>query len=199
MIRRSWVQLAFVVAVALIITSTAEAQRKRRKRAPDVSQGATVSQTIGTDTHITIVYHRPGVKGRAVWTAKSDNANIGRMVPHDGDPRPWRAGANEATTISLDGDVTVEGQKLAAGTYTLFMIPTDGDWTVVFNSQAVQWGSFRYKSADDALRVEVTPVDAPHQEWLAYGFDNLDTYAATAFLRWEKKKIPFRIEVTESE
>ena len=196
MMMRRVVVLVGVVALALT-SLNADAQRKKTK--PDVSQGAAVTQTLGVDTQITIAYHRPGVKGRDVWTEKSDNENIGPLVPRDGDPRPWRSGANEATTIEVSGDVLVEGKELPAGKYALFMIPTDGDWTVVFSKQAQQWGAFGYKQKDDALRVTVTPVEAPHQEWLAYGFDDPGTWSATAYLRWNDVKIPFKIEVEEQE
>ena len=196
MMMRRVVVLVGVVALALT-SLNADAQRKKTK--PDVSQGAAVTQTLGVDTQITIAYHRPGVKGRDVWTEKSDNVNIGPLVPRDGDPRPWRSGANEATTIEVSGDVLVEGKELPAGKYALFMIPTDGDWTVVFSKQAQQWGAFGYKQKDDALRVTVTPVEAPHQEWLAYGFDDPGTWSATAYLRWNDVKIPFKIEVEEQE
>ena len=183
-------------AIALALTSlNADAQREKKK--PDASQGAAVTQTIGADTQVTIAYHRPGVKGREVWTEKSDNPVTKPLVPRDGDPRPWRAGANEATTIEFTGDVQVEGKDLAAGKYALFMIPTDGDWTVVFSKQARQWGAFQYNQDDDALRVTVTPVEAPHQEWLAYGFDDPGAWSATAHLRWDKVKVPFKIEVKE--
>jgi hypothetical protein len=159
---------------------------------------ASVSQTIGKDCEITITYHRPGVKGRDIWHDKSDNEVIGRLVPHDEDPRPWRAGANNATTIEISKDVTIEGEALAAGTYALFMVPREeGDWTVIFSSNPKQWGSFRYNKEEDALRVDVTPVEAEHQEWLVYGFEDLQGTAATAFLHWEKKKIPFTVEVAE--
>lgn len=187
----AWVAMLACVALSF----DAEAQRKRTKRAPDPSQGATVSQTIGKDTEVTITYHRPGVKGRDVWTEQSDNAQIGPLVPRGGDPRPWRAGANEATYISTSTDITVEGQALAAGTYSLFMIPRDDGWTVVFNNKPYQWGSFRYDQAEDALRVDVQAVEAPHQEWLNYGFDDPAAFSATAYLRWEKVKVPFKIEV----
>jgi len=151
-------------------------------------------QVIGIDNHIAISYHRPGIKGRDVWTGKSDNAQIGQLVPRDGDPRPWRAGANEATTITFEEDVKIEGKDLAAGTYALSMIPTDGDWTVVFNKDTKQWGSFFYKKDEDALRVAVTPVEAPHVEWLMYGFEDPSAWGATAYLRWDTKKISFKIE-----
>lgn len=186
------VALLGVMGMALTVTQDASAQRKKTK--PDPSQGASVSQNIGSMGKVTINYHRPGVKGRDVWTEKSDNVQIGPLVPHNEDPRPWRAGANEATTIEVNEDVLVEGKELAAGTYALFMIPTDGDWTVVFSKQARQWGSFRYKKEDDALRVSVKAAKTEHQEWLAYGFDDPGAYSATAYLRWNDVKVSFKIE-----
>jgi hypothetical protein len=126
----------------------------------------------------------------------SDNPQIGRLVPHNEDPRPWRAGANNATTIEFTCDVKINGHDLKAGKYGLFMVPTDGDWTVIFNKTWKQWGSFQYKKAEDALRVQVTPEKAPHQEWLMYGFDDCLAYSTVAYLRWDDKKIPFKIEMT---
>lgn len=184
----------WAMALAAVVSMSFDAAAQRNKTKPDASQPAEVSQTIGAMAKVTISYHRPGVKGRDVWTEKSDNPRIGPLVPRDGDPRPWRAGANEATTITFTEDVKVEGKDLAAGTYALFMIPTDGDWTVIFSKNAKQWGSFAYKQEDDALRVNVTPVEAPHQEWLMYGFDDPEAYSTTAYLHWEKVKVPFKIE-----
>lgn len=159
---------------------------------------ASVTQTLGADCEITIAYHRPGVKGRDVWNDMSANEAVGRLVPHDEDPRPWRAGANNATTIAFSKDVKVEGEALPAGTYGLFLVPRqEGDWTVIFSKNAKQWGSFGYKKDDDALRVDVTPEEAAHQEWLVYGFDDCQGSTGTAFLHWEKKRIPFKIEVAE--
>jgi tetratricopeptide (TPR) repeat protein len=138
-------------------------------------------------SEVTITYHSPGVKGRRVW---------GDLVPyHEGTALPWRAGANENTTISFSTDVMIEGKPLPAGTYGLHMLPTPGDWTLIFSTNSTSWGSFTYKKEEDALRVTVKPVAAPHEEWLRYGFENLNQLGATAYLHWEKLKVPFRIEL----
>jgi len=176
---------ALLLAVS-VMGLNAEAQK------PKASPAAKVSQGIGAKNEITITYHRPGVKGRNVWSDKSPNAQIGALVPRDGNPRPWRAGANNATVFETKEDIMVEGQALPAGKYGLFMVPTDGKWTVIF-SKGTGWGSFGYKKDQDALRVDVTVEDAPHQEWLIYGFEGLGDYAATAYLHWEKVKVPFKI------
>lgn len=153
---------------------------------PAPSPPATVTQGIGM-SEVTIVYHRPGVKEREVW---------GALVPYnDGKPTPWRAGANENTTIEFSTDVTVNGKNLPAGIYGLHMIPADETWTIIFSRNHTSWGSFTYKPEEDALRVQANAVSAPHEEWLSYGFEDLTPLGATAYLRWEKLKVPFRIEL----
>jgi tetratricopeptide (TPR) repeat protein len=150
---------------------------------PDVSQQASVGQTIGV-TDIEIKYHRPGVNGRKVW---------GDLVPFG---EVWRAGANDNTTIRFSTPVTIEGQKLDAGTYGLHMIPTPTTWTVIFNKETRAWGSFAYDQAQDALRVTVTPQAlADSQERLSYSFDDPQPGSVVAAMRWEKLRVPFRIDV----
>ena len=94
---------------------------------------ASVMQVVGADTEITITYSRPGVKGRKVW---GDLVTFG-MNPgnkySDNKPYPWRAGANENTTIEFSNDVTINGKKLAAGKYGLHMIPSEKEWIIIFN------------------------------------------------------------------
>jgi len=162
------------------------------------SLNASVSQTIGADTEITINYSRPGVKERKIW---------GDLVPYglkpgnkysDNNPFPWRAGANENTTFEVSSDVLIEGEKLPAGKYGLYAIPSEGEWTIIFSKVNNIWGSFQYKEENDALRVTVETVEGPHEEWLVYGFEDLAGSGATVFLHWEKLKVPFKVEVSGS-
>ena len=146
---------------------------------PRPSPKASVSQTAGFTT-VTVNYSSPGVKGRPVW---------GTLVPYG---KVWRSGANEATSVELSTDVTVEGKSLAAGKYALFTIPGEGKWTVIFN-RTQQWGAFDYKEADDALRVEATPRAAPLRERLAYLFEDTTDNGTTLVLAWEKVEVPVRI------
>src|SRR5690606_34293210 len=95
---------------------------------------------------------------------------------------------DEATTVRFDRDVLVEGQKLAAGTYALFTIPTEERWTVIFNRTAEQWGAFDYRQADDALRVEVTPRAHEHVEEL-----ELAVEGDAILPRWEKLEVPIAV------
>lgn len=192
---RQFATLSLTAALVVALAAPVMAQGQK----PLASPAAKVSQSIGVGTEITVSYHRPGVRGRNVWEDKSDNPNIGPLVPRDGDPRPWRAGANNTTQISFSQDVKIEGNELPAGDYGLFMIPRDDKWTVIFSRDAKGWGSFRYNEENDALRIDVKPVEAPHQEWLLYGFEELEDWACTAFLHWERVKIPFRIEAVQTE
>ncbi len=178
-----------VLAAFLVLSSTTFAQEDQVRP----SLKASVMQTLGVDTEITIVYSRPGVKGRKIW---------GELVPYGlapgnryskDQPYPWRAGANESTTIEFSKDVVVEGKPLPAGKYSIHMIPSENDWIVIFNKNNAGWGSYAYSKAEDALRITVTPKDAPLQEWLLFGFGDLAGTSAVAFLRWEKLIIPFKI------
>ena len=188
----------FVSVISLLMfflfVTTAHGQQSKKPRA---SLKAGVFQTIGVDTDINISYSRPGVKGRKIW---------GGLVPYglapgnqesQNKPFPWRGGANECTTIEFSKDVNVDGHKLPAGKYSMQFIPEPQQWTVIFNKNTKLWGSFAYDQKDDILRIKVTPVEAPFQEWLSYGFDNLAGTSCTAYLRWEKLKVPFKISTAD--
>jgi hypothetical protein len=149
---------------------------------PETSPKTIMTQTIGL-TDITMVYHSPQVKGRKIW---------GELVPYN---LIWRAGANENTTISFEHDVTVEGKLLKAGTYGLHMIPTEGEWTVIFSKNHTSWGSFFYREDEDALRVKVKPEQIALREWLLYDFVSRKSDAAVLALEWEKLRIPVKIGV----
>jgi len=149
---------------------------------PQASPSASVSQTVGM-TDITISYHRPAVNQRKVW---------GELVPYG---LPWRAGANENTTITFSSPVTAGGKPLAAGTYGLHMIPTASDWTVAFSNQSHAWGSFSYDPKEDALRITVKPRPAEFEERLSYRFVDPTNDGVTAVLHWEKLEVPIAIGV----
>ena len=151
------------------------------------SPNAAVSQTIGT-TRVDVQYGRPGVRGRALFTDGSELAPTGQV---------WRTGANEATTLTVSDDVTVEGQPLPAGTYALFTIPGDEAWTVILNRTAQQWGAFRYDEAEDQLRVTVTPATgAPMMEQFQIRFEDVSDTEATMVLHWGTVGVPVRIATT---
>ena len=149
---------------------------------PDVSPAASVSQTIGL-TEMTVSYHRPAVNSRKVW---------GGLVPYD---QVWRAGADENTTVSFSTPVTVNGTKLDAGTYGLHMIPTTGNWTVIFSRESGAWGSFSYDQKEDAARISVKPEASEFQERLGYSFDEPTRNAAVLAMRWDRVRVPVEIKI----
>jgi len=168
---------------ALITSAVIAATAHADFVAPRVSPNATVKQTIGI-TDLTISYSRPGVKNRTIW---------GELVPYD---KPWRTGANDATTFTATTDVTIAGQKLAAGTYSFFTIPSTKDWTIIFSKQHDLWGAFDYDPKQDALRVTATPTAAAAPtEWMYLGFDNLTPNSADLVLRWEKLALAVPVAV----
>ncbi len=191
--RLSQITFFLILSFLLILPSTTFAQGDQVRK----SLKASVMQRLGVDTDITIEYSRPGVKGREIW---------GGLVPYgmapgnkysDNKPYPWRAGANENTTIEFSKDVLVEGNRLPAGKYGIHMIPSEEDWIIIFSKNNSAWGSFSYNQEEDALRITVTPEEAPHKEWLMYGFEDLAGTSATAYLHWEELKVPFKIELPE--
>ncbi len=149
---------------------------------PMLSQKAVTMQRIGL-TDITVTYHRPGVKGRVIW---------GKLVPYN---ELWRAGANEATTISFSDNVTINGYPLKAGTYSFFVRPTRKRWQLIFNSNPHQWGTFFLDKSKNVLILTAIPYSIPHQEWLLYDFTDLTMNSAKLELRWDKLAIHFSIRV----
>lgn len=131
---------------ALLVTTLLWSQEDKSKRP---SPPATATGTVNGAT-ITIDYSSPAVKGRKIW---------GGLVPYD---KVWRAGANEATLFTTSKDIMVEGKKLPAGKYSLYTIPGEKDWVIIFNSKTGQWGvkedeSTTEEPANDVLRVTVKP------------------------------------------
>ncbi|UCH66218.1 MAG: DUF2911 domain-containing protein [Ignavibacterium sp.] len=148
-----------------------------------ISPKAMVKQKVGF-TDVTIDFSRPGVKERKIW---------GGLVPYN---NVWRAGANEATTVTFSDDVKVNGNSMKAGRYGFFAIPTKDKWVLIFNKVADQWGAFEYNEAEDILRIEVTPEEGYFQEWMVYTVTKTSKTAAIVKLEWEKLKVPFEIEVS---
>ncbi len=192
-----------LTAVMLLMLSIAVAGQETAQLASPPNgdnEHAQVSQWIGP-VKVSIDYHSPKVHNPAnndrtghIW---GEVVHYGFVDEGFGPTKgaPWRAGANESTSITFSNDVKIEGKDLKAGTYALFLdVEKDGPWQWILSNQ-LGWGSFQYDPKDDALRVPATPLDAPFTEFLTYGFDERHPDSAIAYLQWEKKRIPFKIEV----
>jgi len=162
----------------------------------DGNKKASISEFVGI-TEVKINYSRPGVKGREgkIW---GDLVHYGFADLGYGTSKaaPWRAGANENTTIEFSTDVLIENRPLRKGKYGFFIAMGPERATLVFSNFNTAWGSFYYKEKDDALRVEV-PVQQLEEsvEWLKYEFNEQTRNSAEISLQWEKVKIPFTVSV----
>lgn len=201
--KRSFTLLAALCVLSFTGTAFAQIQT------PRASQKASVMQRIGV-TDITITYSRPGVKGRQIWgDPLPEQKAQGEATLDDQNVRPkgapivpwghmWRTGANEATQFVVTDDVLINGQKLAAGSYSLHTIPNKTEWTIVFNGTANQWGSFNYDPAKDTLRVTAKPETLQaNQEWLSFTIDPVTEDSAQVNIRWEKVSVPFTVKVPD--
>jgi hypothetical protein len=169
--------LVIAPLAALLLTSSLGAQDTPRPRR---SQQAVVMQRLGGTT-VEVRYSRPSARGRELF---------GALVPWG---RPWTPGADTATSIAFSEAVRVNGQPLAAGTYTIWMIPSEGRWTVIFSSAHPVW-HLPYPQGRDVLRVESTPREGTHMELLTFYFPDVDGLTGELVMHWGTTVIPIVID-----
>jgi hypothetical protein len=164
-------KISLLILFSFLAISVANAQEKPKSPAEKVTgtiNGATIK----------INYGSPSVRGRKIW---------GELVPFG---EVWRAGANDATTFETDKELTIEGSKLPAGTYSFFVIPNKDECTIIFNKEAKQWGAYKYKVKDDQLRIKVKPqMVSPNVEKLVYSIT-----ANSIVLSWDNWNISFNVK-----
>ena len=171
--------------VAMFATEAMAQQRGNGQARP--SPNAAVSQTIGT-TVVDITYGRPSLRGRDVNTLINDRAN-GPV---------WRTGANEATAITLSADAMIGGKEVKAGTYSMYTIPGDGEWTIIINKK-MSWGT-QYDEAQDVVRVKGSTFELPYDvETFAIYFDTISNDKAHLNLTWGKIGVAVPITVPAGE
>jgi len=173
----------FVMAISgLAMVSGLQAQTPNINF-PAASPACTLKQRVGL-TDIEIVYSRPGVKGRTIF---------GGIVPYG---QVWRTGANQATKITFSTPVKLESTDIPAGTYALFTIPGEDEWTIIISTNAAQWGAFQYNQKDDFARVKVAPVPlAQPVEAFTIDLNNIRDDSATLNLIWDKTRVPVKLEL----
>lgn len=173
------------IAIAISLICLAVINSNAQIEMPSASPSARFSQKIGL-TDVSIEYARPNVKGRKIY---------GDLVPFG---KIWRTGANMATKITFSDDVKIGGKPLKAGTYALFTIPGEKEWTVIFNTNANQAGASNYKESEDALRVVVAPIDiAPIAvESFLISVEGIDIKNAFIELVWASTVVQIPVEVS---
>ena len=164
----------------LIFSAEVTSAQERGNEEPRVSPNATVSQTVGT-TDITITYGRPAVNDREIF---------GNLVPFG---EVWRTGANEATALVVSDDIMIEGNELEAGTYSIYTIPNEDEWTIIINSK-MSWGT-QYDESQDVMRFTVEPGEANYMERLIFYFEDVTQESATIVLHWDTVKVPIQVNI----
>jgi len=172
---------SLVLASGLVFTCGLLAQTPKVDF-PAASPACTLKQHVGL-TDIEIVYSRPGVKGRPIFDG---------LVPYG---QVWRTGANNATKITFSTPVKLNGAEIPAGTYALFTIPGETEWTIIINKAAAA-SIFNYNQTDDLVRVKATPVKLSQTiETFTIEFTDIRDESATLNLLWEKTLVPVKIEI----
>jgi hypothetical protein len=150
---------------------------------PAASPACTLKQRIGL-TDIQIDYSRPSMKEREIF---------GGIVPYG---QVWRTGANAATKITFSTAVKLNGYDIPAGTYALFTIPGEDEWTVIVSKNASQFGAFQYDAKDDLVRFKATPVELPFSiETFTIEFNHVRDESSELNLIWDKTVVPLKLEV----
>lgn len=172
-------QNVIIIFSVMILSFVAAAQDFRT---PRPSPDATVSQFVGV-TKITIDYSSPAVKDRKIW---------GELVPFG---QVWRAGANEATTITFTDAVSINGIELVAGTYAIHCIPNTNEWEIIFSKDVPVDGSSTLDPKKEALRIKVKPEEHHFLERMAFLFTDATENSVKVNLLWEKLKVAFKVDV----
>jgi hypothetical protein len=146
------------------------------------SQAAAVAQRVA-NTEITVTYSRPVARGRALF---------GALVPYE---QVWSPGADQATAVAFTREVFINDAPLAAGKYSLWIVPRPDTWTVIFSTAADVYHT-PYPGEDlDALRLDVRPESGPHTEVLTFSFPMVEGKDAVLQLHWGDRLLPLAIRV----
>ena len=183
--------LMLLLAVALPFSALAQEQETveydTSKVVPPPRHGNMLSpMDISTamlgDTYVKVVYGSPRKRDRVIF---------GDLVPYG---ELWRTGANEATELTTTGDLDIDGQTLPAGTYSVFTIPGEEAWTVIFNSALGQLGAADYDESKDVLRVEapVMETEKPY-EGFTIMFEDTDD-GKTLAMAWDGAKVALPVQ-----
>lgn len=171
----------FLAAAALACTTFVASASVRAQKLPQPSPAAEIEQTVGI-TEIEVEYSSPAVKGRVI---------LGKLLPFDS---YWRSGANAATRISFDNDVTFAGKMVKAGEYRLGTIPTRKGWMVVLDEQ-FDGSPTAFDPGSAIVNTKVKAKATRSRERLTYLFENTTDTATDLVLEWSTFKVIIPIEV----
>ena len=170
-----------ILVVALVFTNETFAQKFSPLDKSPMDAASFPSSYRDANKMVKVVYSRPQLKGRT----------LAKLAPQD---KVWRTGANEAAEITFYKDVTFGGKEVKAGTYTLFTIPGEKEWTVILSTAKNVWGSYFYKQEEDVVRVKANVSISPtNVEAFSIAFEG-DDLKAVMYLAWGKTMINVPIQ-----
>lgn len=173
-----------ILATFLIAASVANvaAQQKPTLKLPALSTTTKISQDFSTG-NIELAYSRPSARGRKVF---------GDLVPYGAN---WRTGANSNTTIKFSEDVIIGGKEVKAGTYSMYSVPSEGDWTIILNSSTANWGTTGYDKSKDVARFKAASYYLNSKvETYTMQFTNISYDKCNLEMTWEYTKVVIPIE-----
>lgn len=166
-------KLLSIAMLLMLMVSVGEIYAQDKKKP---SPAASASGEVD-GVKINVNYHQPSAKGREI---------MGGLVPYN---EVWRTGANDATTFEISENLMIEGEELPKGKYSLFTIPGEEEWTIIFNNVAKQWGAYDYNADQDALRVT---VPAGETDEFVETF-NIAVEGDHVVLSWENTEVKFEV------
>jgi hypothetical protein len=167
-----------LLLISIFCSVTLMAQEKEKEDKSKRPSPPAKAEGIVDGAKIVVDYSKPSAKGRKM---------LGGIEPFG---KVWRTGANEATTFEVDKNVKIEGKELPKGKYSLFTIPGETEWTIIFNKTIEQWGAYEYKEAEDALRVTVKPGKS---DKFVETF-SISVEGNKVLLRWENTQVAFAVK-----
>lgn len=163
----------FIFTFSLLLATFSCSTKKDKRPSP-----LTIDSTVVSGTHLKIVYSSPAVRDRKIWDG---------LVPFD---TIWRTGANAATYLSTSMDIKIAGKNLPKGKYSIFTIPKDTNWTIIFNKEWDQWGSYNYNADLDIFRLSINPKKIDFQERMTFKF-----IESQLVFSWENLSYSLPIEI----
>jgi hypothetical protein len=174
--------LATLLAVVSPVFASNQPKQEDKLEFPQASPAASFKQRVGL-TDVEVEYSRPSMKGRKIY---------GGLVPFG---EVWRTGANTATKLSFSADVKLEGTAVPAGSYALYTIPGEGEWTIILSKVTGQWGSYSYAEKDDLLRAKVKPMALKDAvETMTISVEEVRDDQAKLVITWDKTRVPVKFE-----
>lgn len=172
-------------AMTIISTTDSFAQKFSRLDVSPLDAASYPTHWKNSDKLVKVIYGRPQLKGRELST----------LAVADSSKGVWRTGANEAPEVTFFKDVLFAGEKVKAGTYTLFTIPAEKEWTLILSAVRNVWGHYTYDKKDDVLRVLGKVSESEKSiEAFSIAFNKNKKETVTMYIGWGNTIVSVSVE-----